>query len=124
MARGNQRDKAREKNLKNQSQQKNKNTQTGTEFARTKEDQAAIMRRKQAEGTLVSFVITGAFWLTQGWGFQPMLNGRLKAQGRSERNVYDGLVVVTSKRPRLDDLAGVYGDNTGHSVVVMATIEP
>ncbi|KZF25714.1 four F5 protein [Xylona heveae TC161] len=48
MARGNQRDKAREKNLKAQSQVKKKNTQTGTEFARTKEDQAAIMREKQA----------------------------------------------------------------------------
>lgn len=50
MARGNQRDKAREKNLKEQSGQKKKNSQSGTEFARTKEDQAAIMRRKQAEG--------------------------------------------------------------------------
>ncbi|CAO2658829.1 Nn.00g065520.m01.CDS01 [Neocucurbitaria sp. VM-36] len=48
MARGNQRDKAREKNLKAASGQKSKNTQSGTEFARTKEDQAAIMRAKQA----------------------------------------------------------------------------
>ncbi|KAF2266606.1 hypothetical protein CC78DRAFT_542248 [Lojkania enalia] len=50
MARGNQRDKAREKNLKEQARQaqKSKNTQSGTEFARTKEDQAAIMRAKQA----------------------------------------------------------------------------
>ncbi|KAH9881212.1 hypothetical protein J1614_001707 [Plenodomus biglobosus] len=43
MARGNQRDKAREKNLKAAA-----GTQSGTEFARTKEDQAAIMRAKQA----------------------------------------------------------------------------
>ncbi|KAJ9642552.1 hypothetical protein H2201_006344 [Coniosporium apollinis] len=48
MARGNQRDKAREKNLKEQAGKKNKNTQSGTEFQRTKEDQAAIMRAKQA----------------------------------------------------------------------------
>jgi len=48
MARGNQRDKAREKNLKEQSQQKRKNTLSGTEFARTKEQQATIMREKQA----------------------------------------------------------------------------
>ncbi|KAF2656795.1 four F5 protein [Lophiostoma macrostomum CBS 122681] len=48
MARGNQRDKAREKNLKEAAGKKGKNTQTGTEFARTKEDQAAIMRAKQA----------------------------------------------------------------------------
>ncbi|MCJ1256965.1 hypothetical protein MMC24_004790 [Lignoscripta atroalba] len=44
MARGNQRDKAREKTLKEQS-----GTQTGTEFQRTKEQQAAIMRQKQDE---------------------------------------------------------------------------
>ena len=50
MTRGNQRDKAREKNLKEQAGQKKKNTQSGTEFARTKEDQAAIMRAKQAKG--------------------------------------------------------------------------
>ncbi|KAI9715973.1 MAG: hypothetical protein M1812_005607 [Candelaria pacifica] len=50
MARGNQRDKAREKNLKDQSGQKKKNTQSGTEFAKTKEQQAAIMRQKQDEG--------------------------------------------------------------------------
>ncbi|KAI8934020.1 hypothetical protein NX059_008788 [Plenodomus lindquistii] len=50
MARGNQRDKAREKNLKAAAGTKAKNTQSGTEFARTKEDQAAIMRAKQAAG--------------------------------------------------------------------------
>ncbi|KAF2740868.1 hypothetical protein EJ04DRAFT_507857 [Polyplosphaeria fusca] len=50
MARGNQREKAREKNLKAQAGQKSKNTQSGTQFARTKEDQAAIMRAKQAAG--------------------------------------------------------------------------
>ncbi|KAH7125363.1 hypothetical protein B0J11DRAFT_528245 [Dendryphion nanum] len=48
MARGNQRDKAREKNLKAAAGTKKKNAQTGTEFAKTKEDQAAIMRAKQA----------------------------------------------------------------------------
>ncbi|USP76472.1 hypothetical protein yc1106_03746 [Curvularia clavata] len=48
MARGNQRDKAREKNLKEQASKKSKNTQSGTEFARTKENVAAIMRAKQA----------------------------------------------------------------------------
>ncbi|KAI9697018.1 MAG: hypothetical protein M1836_004979 [Candelina mexicana] len=49
MARGNQRDKAREKNLKEQAGQKKKNTQSGTEFQKTKEQQAAIMRQKQDE---------------------------------------------------------------------------
>lgn len=49
MARGNQRDKAREKNLKEAAGAKKKNTQTGTEFQRTKEQQAAIMRQKQEE---------------------------------------------------------------------------
>ncbi|SLM40896.1 Uncharacterised protein family SERF [Lasallia pustulata] len=49
MARGNQRDKAREKNMKEQGSVKKKNTQSGTEFARTKEQQAAIMRQKQEE---------------------------------------------------------------------------
>ncbi|KAH7058594.1 hypothetical protein B0J12DRAFT_367880 [Macrophomina phaseolina] len=48
MARGNQREKAREKNLKAQQSQKHKTTMSGTEFQRTKEDQAAIMRAKQA----------------------------------------------------------------------------
>ncbi|PSN63970.1 hypothetical protein BS50DRAFT_637294 [Corynespora cassiicola Philippines] len=43
MARGNQRDKAREKNLKEAAKQ-----MSGTEFAKNKEDQAAIMRAKQA----------------------------------------------------------------------------
>jgi hypothetical protein len=32
--------------------QKKKNTQSGTEFAKTKEQQAAIMREKQAKGGL------------------------------------------------------------------------
>ena len=50
MTRGNQRDKAREKNLKEQAGSKKKNTQSGTEFAKTKEAQAAIMREKQAKG--------------------------------------------------------------------------
>lgn len=83
MTRGNQRDKAREKNLKAQGgevsltaqhfvfnsafnfnyqwirlwltwlAQKKKNNQSGTEFQRTKEAQAAIMREKQAKGWLI-----------------------------------------------------------------------
>ncbi|PVI07941.1 hypothetical protein DM02DRAFT_608547 [Periconia macrospinosa] len=48
MARGNQREKAREKNLKAQAGQKSKNGMSGTEFAKAKEDTAAIMRAKQA----------------------------------------------------------------------------
>lgn len=48
MARGNQRDKAREKNLKEQAGKKSKNTQTGSELAKAKEDAATIMRAKQA----------------------------------------------------------------------------
>ncbi|KAF1960218.1 hypothetical protein CC80DRAFT_375380, partial [Byssothecium circinans] len=43
MARGNQRDKAREKNLKEAAKH-----MSGTEFAKAKEDTAAIMRAKQA----------------------------------------------------------------------------
>ncbi|OCK83631.1 hypothetical protein K432DRAFT_379336 [Lepidopterella palustris CBS 459.81] len=48
MARGNQRDKAREKNQKEMASRKKSNQLSGTEFQRTKEDQAAIMRAKQA----------------------------------------------------------------------------
>lgn len=48
MARGNQRDKAREKNQKEAAKAKSKNSMTGTEFAKAKEDAAAIMRAKQA----------------------------------------------------------------------------
>ncbi|PLB54352.1 four F5 protein [Aspergillus steynii IBT 23096] len=47
MSRGNQREKARAKNLKAESQVKNKNTMTGSEFQRHKESSAAIMREKQ-----------------------------------------------------------------------------
>ncbi|KAF2204770.1 hypothetical protein GQ43DRAFT_363898 [Delitschia confertaspora ATCC 74209] len=50
MARGNQREKAREKNLKEQSGKAKKNTMSGTEFQKAKEDAAAIMRAKQAAG--------------------------------------------------------------------------
>ncbi|KAF2742388.1 hypothetical protein M011DRAFT_412724 [Sporormia fimetaria CBS 119925] len=50
MARGNQREKAREKNLKEQAGKKNKNTMSGSEFAKAKEDAAAIMRAKQEAG--------------------------------------------------------------------------
>ncbi|KFG84934.1 4F5 domain protein [Metarhizium anisopliae] len=51
MARGNQRDKAREANLKKQAAQKKGNTMTGTEMQRAKESAAEIMRQKQAAGT-------------------------------------------------------------------------
>ncbi|KAF2769667.1 hypothetical protein EJ03DRAFT_272036 [Teratosphaeria nubilosa] len=51
MARGNQRDKAREKNQKAAGQEKSKTTASGTEQARNKENVAAIMRAKQAAGT-------------------------------------------------------------------------
>ncbi|OQE91948.1 hypothetical protein PENNAL_c0008G09203 [Penicillium nalgiovense] len=47
MTRGNQRDNDRAKALKKAGNTKNKNTQSGTEFARSKEDAAAIMREKQ-----------------------------------------------------------------------------
>ncbi|KAH3917414.1 hypothetical protein HBI56_118180 [Parastagonospora nodorum] len=47
MARGNQREEARKKNLAKSAGEKSKNTQSGTQFARTKEEQAAIMRAKQ-----------------------------------------------------------------------------
>jgi len=60
MARGNQREKAREKNLKAAAGQKSKNTQSGTEFARTKEDQAAIMRAKQAAAEAKKAAANGA----------------------------------------------------------------
>ncbi|KAK8224634.1 4F5 domain protein, partial [Phyllosticta capitalensis] len=51
MARGNQREKAREKNQKAQAGVKNKNNMSGAEFQRAKEDAASIMRAKQAAGT-------------------------------------------------------------------------
>ncbi|KAH8168958.1 4F5 protein family protein [Sarocladium implicatum] len=47
MARGNQRDKAREANLK---KQKSKNNLSGSEMAKAKESAAEIMRQKQAAG--------------------------------------------------------------------------
>ncbi|KAF2430660.1 hypothetical protein EJ08DRAFT_588571 [Tothia fuscella] len=45
MARGNQREKAREKNLKEQAGKK-----SGSEIMKSKEDAAEIMRKKQAAG--------------------------------------------------------------------------
>ncbi|CAK7209249.1 hypothetical protein SCUCBS95973_000375 [Sporothrix curviconia] len=48
MARGNQRDKAREKNLKAQAGQKKSNTKTGSEMQRDREALATKMREKQA----------------------------------------------------------------------------
>ncbi|KAK0613797.1 hypothetical protein B0T14DRAFT_438423 [Immersiella caudata] len=50
MARGNQRDKAREANLKKQAALKKGNTKSGSEMARDKEAVAAMMRQKQAAG--------------------------------------------------------------------------
>ncbi|ELR09048.1 hypothetical protein VC83_03990 [Pseudogymnoascus destructans] len=48
MARGNQRDKAREANQKKLAGQKSENKMSGSEMARTKEAVAAKMREKQA----------------------------------------------------------------------------
>ncbi|EMC97634.1 hypothetical protein BAUCODRAFT_42122, partial [Baudoinia panamericana UAMH 10762] len=50
MARGNQRDKAREKNQKEAAGKKAKNNMTGSEFQREKEKVAAIMLAKQQAG--------------------------------------------------------------------------
>ncbi|KAI5457354.1 4F5 domain protein, partial [Mariannaea sp. PMI_226] len=50
MARGNQRDKAREANLKKQAAQKKGNSQSGYEMQKSKEAAADIMRKKQAAG--------------------------------------------------------------------------
>ncbi|KAJ5810987.1 hypothetical protein N7447_010503 [Penicillium robsamsonii] len=47
MTRGNQRDNDRAKALKKAGNSKNKNTLTGSEFAKAKDDAAAIMREKQ-----------------------------------------------------------------------------
>ncbi|SPO03449.1 uncharacterized protein DNG_06132 [Cephalotrichum gorgonifer] len=48
MARGNQREKSREANLKKQAAQKKANTKSGSEMARDKASAAEIMRQKQA----------------------------------------------------------------------------
>ncbi|KAI6781521.1 4F5 domain protein [Emericellopsis cladophorae] len=50
MARGNQREKSREANLKKQAAQKKGNNLSGTEMQRSKEAAAEIMRQKQAAG--------------------------------------------------------------------------
>ncbi|KAL1861622.1 hypothetical protein Daus18300_008738 [Diaporthe australafricana] len=47
MARGNQRDKAREANQKKLAGQKTKNSKTGSEMQRDKDQVAAMMREKQ-----------------------------------------------------------------------------
>ncbi|KAL2833281.1 hypothetical protein BDW59DRAFT_156782 [Aspergillus cavernicola] len=49
MTRGNQRDKAREKQRKKADAEKSGNSLTGSEFQRKKEDDAAKMREKQAK---------------------------------------------------------------------------
>jgi len=48
MTRGNQREKAREKNLKAGASQKKRTNMTGNEQQKAKEDAASIMRAKQA----------------------------------------------------------------------------
>ncbi|KAF4121670.1 4F5 protein family [Geosmithia morbida] len=48
MARGNQREKSREANLKKQAAAKKGNTLSGSEMQRAKETAADIMRKKQA----------------------------------------------------------------------------
>ncbi|GAM38888.1 hypothetical protein TCE0_034f09985 [Talaromyces pinophilus] len=50
MTRGNQREKARAKNLEKAAKTKTKNTMSGNEFAREKERVAAIMQEKQKKG--------------------------------------------------------------------------
>ncbi|EEA27921.1 hypothetical protein TMatcc_003774 [Talaromyces marneffei ATCC 18224] len=50
MTRGNQREKARAKNLEKQAKTKSKNGMSGNEFAREKERVAAIMQEKQKKG--------------------------------------------------------------------------
>ncbi|PKS06952.1 hypothetical protein jhhlp_005548 [Lomentospora prolificans] len=48
MSRGNQREKAREANLKKQAAQKKGNTMSGSQMQHAKETAAEIMRQKQA----------------------------------------------------------------------------
>ncbi|CEA17198.1 4F5 domain protein [Blumeria hordei DH14] len=52
MARGNQRDKAREANLKKLAEQKKGNSMSGPEMQREKEKVAQKMREKQAAGRI------------------------------------------------------------------------
>jgi len=49
MSRGNQREKAREKNLKEAAGKGKKNALSGSELAKSKEDAAKVMREKQAK---------------------------------------------------------------------------
>ncbi|RSM17684.1 hypothetical protein CDV31_003454 [Fusarium ambrosium] len=51
MARGNQREKSRQANLKEQAKKKNSNNLSGTQMQHAKEANADIMRQKQAAGT-------------------------------------------------------------------------
>ncbi|RDW60821.1 4F5 protein [Coleophoma cylindrospora] len=55
MARGNQRDKAREATQKKLASEKSKNNMTGSEMQREKEKVAAKMREKQAAGRLSQY---------------------------------------------------------------------
>ncbi|RSL64228.1 hypothetical protein CEP51_013183 [Fusarium floridanum] len=48
MARGNQREKSRQANLKEQAKKKNSNNLSGTQMQHAKEANADIMRQKQA----------------------------------------------------------------------------
>ncbi|XHG00550.1 hypothetical protein AWENTII_003989 [Aspergillus wentii] len=57
MTRGNQRDNDRKKALKKQADAKSKNTMTGSQFQRAKEDNASIMRQKQEAGMLITLFL-------------------------------------------------------------------
>ncbi|KAJ5323069.1 hypothetical protein N7452_011358 [Penicillium brevicompactum] len=110
MARGNQRDKAREKNLKKQGNVKNKNTQTGTQFAKSQEDAAAIMREKQKKGASLSDTLTRSHYSNRLP--QPMKNEPPRQQrvGRNNTLILDtpfDIAIATShyaKRERKDDI--------------------
>ncbi|KAG5920381.1 hypothetical protein E4U42_006213 [Claviceps africana] len=63
MARGNQRDKAREANQKKLASMKKGNNMSGSEMQRAKESAAEIMRAKQAAGKPASSRIVLSNWL-------------------------------------------------------------
>ncbi|KAJ6077881.1 uncharacterized protein N7446_000817 [Penicillium canescens] len=55
MTRGNQRDNDRAKAQKKAAASKGKNTQTGSQYQKSKEDAAAIMREKQRKGIYYNY---------------------------------------------------------------------
>ncbi|KAJ5542044.1 hypothetical protein N7461_008047 [Penicillium sp. DV-2018c] len=59
MTRGNQRENDRAKALKKAGNSKNKTQMSGSEFARAKEDAAAIMREKQRKGMYLEWKLPG-----------------------------------------------------------------